>query len=163
LARTYAPLLSPESGTAAFRLEVNAQRVQARRHCVWNPERSVDTPNGTVHAVERFDVALPPRRYCTSCIGVDAGGATSANIVRRVPAFVHLGANWRLRRDPKDGRPRAHGLSHVGALADYSRLHSEHRHQAFATIVKSLISHLLGIIARHSGLPPDGSDIKQET
>jgi hypothetical protein len=100
LARTYAPLLGPEAGAAAFRLEVNGQRIQPRRHCVWNPERLVDTPNGSVHAVERFDVALPPRRYCTSCMATlpeDAvgcpTGSAACNVVaveRRVRGWVGL-------------------------------------------------------------------------
>jgi hypothetical protein len=100
LARTYAPLLSPESGGAAFRLEVNGQRVQARRHCVWNADRSVDSPNSPVHAVERFDTALPPRRYCTNCMATlpeDAvgcpTGSPSCNVVtiaRRVHGWVGL-------------------------------------------------------------------------
>jgi hypothetical protein len=97
LARTYAPLLSPESGAAAFRLEVNAQRVQARRACVWNPERLVDTPNGTVHAVERFHVALPPRRYCTSCmvtLSEDAVGCPTGSAACNVVAIERRVRGW---------------------------------------------------------------------
>ncbi len=70
LAKAYSALLSPESGPAVFRLELNGNRIQARRHCVWNSERSAETSNGTVHAVERFNVALPPRRYCTTCMAI---------------------------------------------------------------------------------------------
>ena len=47
LAKAYSALLSPESGPAIFRLELNGTRIQARRHCVWSPDRSVETPNGT--------------------------------------------------------------------------------------------------------------------
>jgi Histidine kinase-, DNA gyrase B-, and HSP90-like ATPase len=69
LARAYSALLSPESGRpAVFRLELNGTRIQARRHCVWNPDRFVDTQNGPVHAVERFNVSLPPKRFCTTCM-----------------------------------------------------------------------------------------------
>ncbi|GJH07706.1 ATP-binding protein [Caballeronia novacaledonica] len=68
LARAYSALLSPESGDAIFRLELNGTRIQARRHCTWNAERHVETSNGTVHAVERFNVALPARRYCAACM-----------------------------------------------------------------------------------------------
>lgn len=68
LAKAYSALLSPESGPAVFRLELNGTRVQARRHCTWSAERHVETSVGTVHAVERFNVALPARRYCATCM-----------------------------------------------------------------------------------------------
>lgn len=68
LAKAYSALLSPESGPAVFRLELNGTRIQARRHCTWSPERHVETTAGTVHAVERFNVALPARRYCATCM-----------------------------------------------------------------------------------------------
>jgi hypothetical protein len=100
LAKAYSALLSPESGPAIFRLELNGTRIQARRHCVWSPDRLVETPNGTIHAVERFNVALPTRRYCTTCmatlpeesVGCPTGSA-SCNIVaieRRVRGWVGL-------------------------------------------------------------------------
>jgi histidine kinase/DNA gyrase B/HSP90-like ATPase len=100
LAKTYSALLSPESGQAIFRLELNGARIQARRHCVWSSDRSVETPNGTVHAVERFNVALPPRRYCTTCMATlpeeSVGCPTrsaSCNVVaieRRVRGWVGI-------------------------------------------------------------------------
>lgn len=68
LAKAYSALLSPESGDAVFRLELNGTRIQARRHCTWSAERHVETNNGTIHAVERFNVALPARRYCAACM-----------------------------------------------------------------------------------------------
>lgn len=68
LAKAYSALLSPESGPAVFRLELNGMRIQARRHCTWNPERHVESTVGTVQAVERFNVALPARRYCATCM-----------------------------------------------------------------------------------------------
>jgi hypothetical protein len=68
LAKSYSALLSPESGPAIFRLELGGTRIQARRHCVWSGDREIETPNGPVHAVERFNVALPPRRFCTTCM-----------------------------------------------------------------------------------------------
>jgi hypothetical protein len=68
MAKAYSALLSPESGPAKFRLELNGTRIQARRHCIWSPERLVDTPNGHVSVVERFNVALPPRRFCLTCM-----------------------------------------------------------------------------------------------
>jgi hypothetical protein len=99
LAKAYSALLSPESGPAILRLELNT-RIQARRHCVWSPERSAETPNGTIHAVERFNVPLPPRRYCTTCmatlpeesVGCPTGSA-SCNVVaieRRVQGWVGI-------------------------------------------------------------------------
>jgi hypothetical protein len=100
LAKAYSALLSPESGPAVFRLELNGTRIQARRHCVWNADRTVDTPNGPINAVQRFNVALPPRRYCTTCmatvpeqsVGCPTGGA-SCNVVsieRRVRGWVGI-------------------------------------------------------------------------
>ncbi len=77
LAKAYSALLSPESGPAKFRLELNGTRIQARRHCIWNPERSVDTPNGPVYAVERFNVQLPPRRYCLTCMATLPEGSVA--------------------------------------------------------------------------------------
>lgn len=100
LAKAYSALLSPETGPAVFRLELNAVRVQARRQCTWSGERSVETPVGTVHAVERFNVALPPRRYCTTCMAMLPEDATtcptandSCNVVeaaRRVRGWVGI-------------------------------------------------------------------------
>lgn len=68
LAKAYSALLSPESGPAVLRLELNGMRIQARRHCTWSPERHVESAVGTVHAVERFNVPLPTRRYCATCM-----------------------------------------------------------------------------------------------
>jgi hypothetical protein len=100
LAKAYSALLSPESGPAIFRLELNGTRIQARRHCFWSQDRSVETPNGTIYAVERFNVTLPTRRYCTTCmatlpeesVGCPTGSA-SCNVVaitRRVRGWVGI-------------------------------------------------------------------------
>lgn len=67
LARVYAPLLL--SKDAAFSLQVNSQNIQAKRPCHWNPDRSVLGGDGKpVHAVETFDVELPSRHYCLTCM-----------------------------------------------------------------------------------------------
>ena len=67
-ARTYSALLS-HSEVGKIRLHVNKTRITPRLHCFWDPSRSVELPNGTtVGAVERFDVALAPRRYCAYCL-----------------------------------------------------------------------------------------------
>jgi predicted nucleic acid-binding Zn ribbon protein len=100
LAKSYSALLLPETGPAVFRLEVNNARIQARRHCVWNGDRAADTPNGPINAVQRFNVTLPPRRYCTTCmttipedsVGCPTGGV-SCNVVsieRRVHGWVGI-------------------------------------------------------------------------
>jgi hypothetical protein len=69
LAKAYSTLLTPDAGRpAVFRLEVNGARVQPRRHCTWSADRHVESTSGTVHAVERFNVPLPPRRYCSACM-----------------------------------------------------------------------------------------------
>jgi hypothetical protein len=100
LARAYGPMLSPETGEPKFRLEVGGTRIQARRHCTWNEGRSVESPTGTVHAVERFNVALPPRRYCTTCMSTlpdDTSGCPTASpsckvvtVERRVRGWVGI-------------------------------------------------------------------------
>lgn len=100
LAKAYSALLSPESGDAIFRLELNGTRIQARRHCTWNSERHVETSNGTVNAVERFNVALPARRYCAACMqtlaeseAVCPTGSSSCRVVtveRRVRGWVGI-------------------------------------------------------------------------
>ena len=100
LAKAYSALLSPENRRAIFRLELNAARIQARRHCVWSADRTADTPNGAINAVQRFYVTLPPRRYCTTCmatvpeesVGCPTGSA-SCNVVsieRRVHGWVGI-------------------------------------------------------------------------
>jgi hypothetical protein len=97
LAKAYSSLLSPESGPAVFGLELNATRIQARRHCVWNGDRSVETPNGTVHAVERFNVTLPPRRYCTTCMTTlpeEAAGCPTGSESCNVVAFERRVRGW---------------------------------------------------------------------
>jgi Histidine kinase-, DNA gyrase B-, and HSP90-like ATPase len=99
LARTYSALLS-NSEAGAIRLTLGA-RVMPLRPCVWNASRSVELPDGTtVSAVEHFDVALAPRRYCEHCMRTLAGDQEqcptgSANCVivetpRRIKGWVGL-------------------------------------------------------------------------
>lgn len=100
LAKAYSALLSPESGPAVFRLELSGTRIQARRHCTWSPERHVESAVGTVHAVERFNVSLPPRSYCATCMQLLLDGETtcptgsnSCNVVtveRRMRGWVGI-------------------------------------------------------------------------
>ncbi len=68
LARAYSALLT-NSEVGTIRLMLGGSRVNPLRPCVWSEERSVDLPDGTtVHAVERFDVPLAPRRFCNHCM-----------------------------------------------------------------------------------------------
>jgi len=68
LAKTYSALLS-NSEAGAIRLMLGGARVTPLRPCVWDASRSVELPDGTtVSAVEQFDVALAPRRYCEHCM-----------------------------------------------------------------------------------------------
>lgn len=68
LARSYSSLLQ-HSEAGRVRLKMNGTKIEPRRHCHWDPSRSVELSDGTtVHAVERFDVKLAPRRYCTHCM-----------------------------------------------------------------------------------------------
>jgi hypothetical protein len=97
LAKAYSALLSPESGPAVFRLELNGTRIQARRHCVWSADRAVETPNGTIHAVERFNVLLPPRRYCTTCMAAlpeESVGCPTGSPACNVVAFERRVRGW---------------------------------------------------------------------
>lgn len=67
LSRVYAPLLLSKED--AFSLQLNGQHIQAKRPCHWDPDRSVQGPDGRpVHAVESFDYALPSRHYCLTCM-----------------------------------------------------------------------------------------------
>lgn len=68
LARAYSALLSrSEAGT--IRLVVGGTRLTPRRHCVWSEERTIALSDGTeARAIERIDVRLAPRRYCTHCM-----------------------------------------------------------------------------------------------
>ena len=67
---------------------------------MWSADRTADTPNGAINAVQRFYVTLPPRRYCTTCmatvpeesVGCPTGSA-SCNVVsieRRVHGWVGI-------------------------------------------------------------------------
>lgn len=100
LAKTYSALLS-NSDAGTIRLMLGGARVMPLRPCVWDASRSVDLPDGTtVNAVEQFDVALAPRRYCQHCMRTLASdqescptGSASCSIVetpRRVRGWVGL-------------------------------------------------------------------------
>ena len=100
LARSYSSLLrSSEAGRV--RLKVNGNKIEPRRHCHWDPSRSVELADGTtVHAVERFNVKLAPRKYCTHCMRTlstsdESCPASSPNcsvieIERRIKGWVGL-------------------------------------------------------------------------
>lgn len=100
LAKTYSALLS-NSDAGTIRLILGGARVMPLRPCVWDASRSVDLPDGTtVNAVEQFDVALAPRRYCQHCMRTLASdqeacptGSASCSIIetpRRVRGWVGL-------------------------------------------------------------------------
>lgn len=98
LARVYAPLLL--SKDASFALQVNGQNIQAKRPCHWNPDRSVLGGDGRpVHAVETFDIELPSRHYCLTCMlsfsgtqGCPTGGSEckTVELKRRLHGWVGL-------------------------------------------------------------------------
>jgi hypothetical protein len=68
LAKTYSALLS-NSEAGAIRLMLGGARVTPLLPCVWDASRTIELPDGTVvGAVEKFDVALAPRRYCQHCM-----------------------------------------------------------------------------------------------
>jgi hypothetical protein len=100
LARAYSSLLT-NSEAGRIRLVVNRTRLMPRRHCVWGEERSVELPDGsTVHAVEKLNVTLAPRRYCVHCMRTLATdeelcptGSSNCNVVespRRIRGWVGL-------------------------------------------------------------------------
>lgn len=100
LARTYSSLLV-NSEAGAIRLMLCGARVTPLRPCVWDQGRSVELSDGTVvHAVEQFDVALAPRRYCEYCMRTLSTeqlhcptGSASCKIVetpRRVKGWVGI-------------------------------------------------------------------------
>jgi hypothetical protein len=100
LARAYSSLLT-DSEAGSIRLIVNGARLTPRLHCVWSAERSVELADGTtVHAVEKINVALSPRRYCTHCMRTLAAeeelcptGSLSCDVVenpRRIRGWVGL-------------------------------------------------------------------------
>lgn len=67
LSRIYAPFLV--ANETSFNLQTNGQLIQPKRHCHWDPQRSVQGADGrSVHAVESFDFALPSRLYCKTCM-----------------------------------------------------------------------------------------------
>lgn len=68
LARTYSSLLQgAEVGN--LRLKLNGTRIEARRHCIWSEDRTIELPDGTVvRGIEKLDVNLAPRRYCLHCM-----------------------------------------------------------------------------------------------
>lgn len=68
LARAYSALLG-DSAAGRIRVSINGAKLVPRHHCVWNAERVVTYPDGSVaRAVEIVDVNLAPRRYCTHCM-----------------------------------------------------------------------------------------------
>ncbi len=100
LARAYSSLLG-QSEAGTIRLMIGGTRLSPRRHCVWNGERSVSFPDGTVaRAVEHIDVKLAPRRYCTHCMRTLAAaeetcptGSPSCHVIevkRRIHGWIGL-------------------------------------------------------------------------
>ena len=68
LARSYSAMLRENGVPMSFKLLFNGRKVPAISHCVWNGERSVETPrDGTVCAVQQIDRRLPDRPFCTAC------------------------------------------------------------------------------------------------
>ena len=68
MAKAYSAMLRDNGVPISFKLVLNARRVPALHHCVWDEDRSVDTTrHGTVFAVQRIDKSLPDRPFCTSC------------------------------------------------------------------------------------------------
>lgn len=100
LARTYSSLLQGmEVGN--LRLKLNGARIEARRHCIWSEDRTIELPDGTiVRGVEKIDVHLAPRRYCLHCmlmLPADGSpcptGSPSCNVVetpRRICGWIGI-------------------------------------------------------------------------
>jgi len=68
LSQTYSAMLRQNGVPISFDLFINNKRVEARRHCVWNEDRTVPGPDGDVHAVITINHSMAPRPYCTHCM-----------------------------------------------------------------------------------------------
>lgn len=101
LARTYSSLLLQGSEVGNLRLRLNGTRIDARRHCVWHEDRTLELSDGTiVRAVERIDTPLAPRRYCTHCMLMlpndgspcpsGSAGCTIVETPRRIRGWIGL-------------------------------------------------------------------------
>ena len=68
LGRIYSSMIGPANTPIGFRLEINGNQVRPKLHCIWGPERSVETSrHGTVDAFQPFDVPMSSRPFCTQC------------------------------------------------------------------------------------------------
>lgn len=69
LSQSYSSMLRPNGVPITFELHVNNKRVEARRHCVWNEDRTVPGVGGiNVDAVISINRDLADRFYCTNCM-----------------------------------------------------------------------------------------------
>jgi hypothetical protein len=69
LSQTYSSMLRQNGVPISFDLFINNKRVEARRHCVWNEDRTVPGPDGgNIHAVTPINHAMASRLYCTHCM-----------------------------------------------------------------------------------------------
>jgi hypothetical protein len=100
IARTYSSLLLGME-VRNLRLKLNGTRIEARRHCIWSQDRTVELPDRTVvRGVEKIDVHLAPRRYCLHCmlmLPADGSpcptGSPSCNVVetpRRIWGWIGI-------------------------------------------------------------------------
>jgi hypothetical protein len=93
LAQAYSSMLRTNGNPISFELYINHRRVEARRHCLWNDDRSVPGPGGiNIHAVIPINHTLADRFYCVNCmswlVDAEAGGpcpncGTSNSVVKR--------------------------------------------------------------------------------
>jgi hypothetical protein len=75
LSQTYSSMLRSNGIPISFDLFINNKRVEGRRHCVWNEDRTVTLPDvGTVHAVIPINHTMAERLYCTHCMTWTAAG-----------------------------------------------------------------------------------------
>ena len=69
LSQTYSSMLRRNGAPISFTLLLNNNRVEARRHCLWNEERSVQVPDfGQISVSIPIDHAMAARPYCTHCM-----------------------------------------------------------------------------------------------
>lgn len=93
LAQAYSSMLRSNGIPISFELYINHRRVEARRHCLWNEDRSVPGPSGiNIPAFIPINHSLADRLYCVNCmswlVDAEAGGpcpncGTSNSVVKR--------------------------------------------------------------------------------
>ena len=69
LAQAYSSMLEENGKPIEFGLYINQERVEPRRHCIWDDWRTgINQKGTTVYAVIQINNTLPKRSYCINCM-----------------------------------------------------------------------------------------------